>query len=401
MAVSVAEARALILSRARPLEAEEVALADALDRVLAVDIEAPGDVPPFDTSAMDGYAVRAADTASAPLSLRLTGESRAGTPSGSSVGEGEIQRISTGAPLPAGADAVIRQELTTAGDGSVSLAEAVGVGNDVRYAGEDVRAGDTIVRAGLLLGPAELGVLASLNVARPVVARRPRVALLGTGDELVDPGPELAPGQIRDTNGPALTAMVARAGATVVHRARVGDDLDATVDAISAALSEADVLVTAGGISVGPHDHIHPALARLGIEEVFSGVSLRPGKPTTFAVTGSGQLVFALPGNPVSALVCFQLFALPAIDAMLGVERSPAVSLEAIADERLPGIVGRTTLVRCRAWLEADGWHVRPTARQGSHMLTSMLGVDALALVPDDRDGIEAGDRVTIEFSRT
>jgi molybdopterin molybdotransferase len=346
---------------------------------------------------MDGYAVRAPDTAGAPVRLRLVGEARAGSPCELGVAPGEAIRISTGAPLPEGADAVIRQELTTAAGGEVELAEAVGPGNDVRRAGEDVRAGTTVLRAGARLGPAELGVLASLDVATPSVVRRPRVALVGTGDELVDPGRPLGPGEIRDTNGPALAGAARRAGAEVVARVRVGDDLESTVLAVGAALDAADVLVTAGGVSVGPHDHIRPALERLGVREVFAGVDLRPGRPTTFGALDDGRLVFALPGNPVSALIAFRLFALPALDALLGRVRSERTTT-AIADAELPGARGRTAIVRCRADLRADGWHVTPTGAQGSHVLTSMLGVDALALVPPERAAVAAGEAVDVEL---
>lgn len=410
MAVALDEARRLVRERCRRLGSETVALDDALDRVLAGDAWAPQDVPPFATSAMDGYAVRAADTAGAdttggpvragaPVRLALVSESRAGTPSSMALGAGQTIRISTGAPLPEGADAVVRQELTSAEGDRVEVAEAVAVGNDVRGAGEDVRAGTLVLRAGTPLGPAELGVLASLDVGRPDVVRRPRVALVGTGDELVDPGAPLAPGAIRDTNGPALAAAVRHAGGELVARVRVGDDLEATVLALGAAIDAADVLITVGGVSVGPHDHIRPALARIGVPEVFAGVDLRPGRPTTFGALDDGRLVFALPGNPVSALITFRLFVLGALDALLGRER-PVRSVTAIAAAALPGIRGRTAIVRCRAEPTDRGWQVTPTKAQGSHVLTSMLGVDALAVVPPDRDAIAAGEPVEVELAR-
>jgi molybdenum cofactor synthesis domain-containing protein len=223
------------------------------------------------------------------------------------------------------------------------------------------------------------------------------VSIAGTGDELTDPGKPLRPGAIRDSNGPALGGAVHRAGAELVNRVRVGDDLEATISVLGAALRDVDLLITTGGVSVGPHDHVRPALARLGYREVFAGVKLKPGRPTTFAVGDDGTLVFALPGNPVSALMAFRLFVVPALDAMLGRsgEHHP---VKATADEPLPGAIGRTTVIRCRTTMQDDGWHVRPTKSQDSHILTSMLGVDALALVPEDRDGIEAGEPVEIEF---
>jgi molybdopterin molybdotransferase len=397
MAVSIEEARSAVLEHVRVLDAEEVSLDDALGRALADDATAPNDVPPFDASAMDGYAIVAADTAGGSARLELVGEAKAGTEAGVSVRPGTTVRISTGAPVPEGADAIAQQELTTVEDGAIVVDGSIRRGTHLRPAGEDIRAGSLVIHAGSLLGPAEMGVLASLNIPRPSVVRRPRVSLMGTGDELTDPGKPLAPGGIRDSNGPALGGAVHRAGGELVTRVRVGDDLDATVAVMQAALRDVDMLITTGGVSVGPHDHVRPALARLGFREVFAGVKLKPGRPTTFAVNDEGTLVFALPGNPVSALMAFRLFIVPALDAMLG-RRTELHPTMATADEELPGARGRTTIVRCRSSLQDDGWHVRPTRSQDSHILTSMLGIDALALVPGDRDAIAAGEPVEIEF---
>jgi len=397
MAVSIEEARSAVLEHAAVLDAEEVSLDDALGRALAADATAPNDVPPFDASAMDGYAIVAADTAAGSARLELIGEAKAGTGAGVTVAPGTAARISTGARIPAGADAVVPQELTSLEGSTVTVDQAVRLGHHVRRAGEDIRAGGLIVHAGSLLGPAELGVLASLNIPRPSVVRRPRVSIVGTGDELTDPGSPLEPGAIRDSNGPALGGAVHRAGGELVARMRAGDDLEATIAVLSAALRDVDMLITSGGVSVGPHDHVRPALARLGFREVFAGVDLKPGRPTTFAVGEQGTLLFALPGNPVSALMAFRLFVVPAMDAMLGRDRE-VHPVRAIAAEDLPGALGRTAVVRCRTRLHDDGWHVFPTKSQESHILTSMLGVEALALVPADRELIAAGEPVDIEF---
>jgi molybdenum cofactor synthesis domain-containing protein len=398
MAVTIEEARAAVLEHAHILGSEDVYLDDALGRALADDASAPNDVPPFAASAMDGFAIRAADTIDGAARLKLIGEAKAGSGADVTVERGTAVRISTGAPVPAGADAIVPQELTTRPDSeTVAVEGQIRLGYHVRPAGEDIRAGELVVHAGSVLGPAELGVLASMNIPRPRVVRRPRVAIAGTGDELTDPGKPLGPGAIRDSNGPALGGAVHRAGGELVARVRVGDDLEATVSVLGAALRDVDLLITTGGVSVGPHDHVRPALQRLGYREVFAGVKLKPGRPTTFAVGDDGTLVFALPGNPVSALMAFRLFVVPALDAMLGrsMEHHP---VKATADEALEGAVGRTTVIRCRTTLQDDGWHVRPTKSQDSHILTSMLGVDALALVPEDRDGIDAGEPVEIEF---
>lgn len=397
MAVSIQEARNAILEQAHVLESEEVSLDDALGRALAADATAPNDVPPFAASAMDGYAIRAADTIDGSARLKLIGEAKAGTGAGVTVEAGTTVRISTGAPIPEGADAVVPQERTKVDDATVIVDGPIRLAYHVRLAGEDIRAGELIVHAGSLLGPAELGVLASLNIPRPSVVRRPRVAIVGTGDELTDPGRPLKPGAIRDSNGPALGGALHRAGGELIARMRANDDFDATVAVLSAALRDVDMLITTGGVSVGPHDHVRAALGRLGFREVFAGVDLKPGRPTTFAVDEDGTLVFALPGNPVSALMAFRLFVVPAMDAMLGRDREVHPTM-ALAAEELPGALGRTTVVRCRTELHDDGWHVYPTRSQDSHILTSMLGVDALALVPEDRDGIDAGEPVEIEF---
>ncbi|HEX8155784.1 MAG TPA: gephyrin-like molybdotransferase Glp [Solirubrobacteraceae bacterium] len=397
MAVSIDEARNAVLEHVKVLGSEEVFLDDALGRALAADASAPSDVPPFAASAMDGFAIRAADTIDGSAQLRVIGESKAGASAGVEVRRGTAVRISTGAPIPEGADAVVPQELTTSEDSTVAVNGQIAIGYHIRDAGEDIRAGELVVPAGCLLGPAELGVLASMNIPRPRVVRRPRVAIAGTGDELTDPGKPLKPGAIRDSNGPALGGAVHRAGAELVTRMRVGDDLEATVAVLGAGLRDVDMLITTGGVSVGPHDHVRPALKRLGFREVFAGVTMKPGRPTTFAVGEDGTLVFALPGNPVSALVGFRLFVVPALDAMLGRE-TVIHPVNAVADEELPGSFGRTTIVRCRTTLHDDGWHVRPTKSQDSHILTSMLGVDALALVPADREQIAPGEPVEIEF---
>ncbi|HEV2060708.1 MAG TPA: gephyrin-like molybdotransferase Glp [Solirubrobacteraceae bacterium] len=395
--ISIEEARRLVLERVARLEGEEVALDDALGRVLAQDAVAPSDLPPFDSSGMDGFAVVASDTDDAPVALRMIGEARAGALAPDRITHGTAMRVSTGAVMPEGADAVVRQELTEIEDGAVIVHEEVAAGNDVRYAGEDIPAGETILHAGTLLGAAEIGALAVVNIARPVVVRRPRIALVSTGDELVSPGPELEPGQIRDGNAPALTAATRAAGAEVVTSVRVGDDRAATIATVGEALEGGDIVVTVGGVSVGPHDHVRPALEELGAEEVFCRVSLKPGGQVCFYVAASGALAFALPGNPASALTAFRVLVVPAIYAMLG--RSLTLhTARGVAETDLIGTIGRTSVIRCTAKMHDDGWHVTPNGDQRSHILTSMLGVPVLALVPEDCEVLPAGEPVDIEF---
>ena len=407
------QALELVLERVRPLAAVEVALDDALERVLGEDVASAEDVPAFDNSAMDGFAVHSEDTAAAsedlPVTLELAGESRAGSPAGATLRSGQAIRISTGAMLPAGADAVVRQEDCREHDGSVEVLVPVEPGKEVRRAGDDIRAGELVLERGTVIGPAELGVLASVGVPRVRCARRPRVTVLITGDELVEPGRPLAPGQIRNSNAYSVTAQVRRAGAELASLRHVLDDRDATVEAVRAGL-ESDVLIACGGVSVGPHDHVKAAFAALGVEEVFWGVALRPGHPTWFGVKNSGMslggnsgssegatLVFGLPGNPVSAMVTFHLFARPAIAALAGATL-PRRRATAVIDEGYRKQPGRAHVVRCRLEAHDDGWHVRPTKAQGSHVLTSMLGAEALAYLELERGDVRAGEKVEIEI---
>jgi molybdopterin molybdotransferase len=395
------EARRLVLERVVPLESEPVAVAEALGRVLAEWVTSADPVPGFDNSAMDGYAVRAADTTASggePARLIVVGESRAGHPAGRPLAAGEAIAISTGAMLPAGADAVVRVEDTDAGAERVEIRVAVQPGRDIRRAGEDIEEGEVVLAPGTEIGPAEAGVLVSVGRGEVACARRPRVTLLTTGDELQEPGEPLRPGAIRNSNAYSVAGLTERSGALLESVEIVPDDRETTEAALGRALS-GEIAVISGGVSVGPHDHVRPALAALDAEEVFWGVALRPGKPTWFGVRDP-TLIFGLPGNPVSAMVTFLLFVRPAIRAMLGAAEDKARHTTAILDQDYPKQPGRAHLVRCRLELREDGWHARPTKDQGSHVLTSMLGADALAIIPTAAGGVAAGERVEIELLR-
>jgi molybdopterin molybdotransferase len=398
--IEIEEARRLILEHARPLPSERVPLREALGRVLATELSAHHPVPGFDNSAMDGFAVRAADTARAsgdePVSLEVVGESRAGRPAERGLEPGEAILISTGAMVPESADAVVRVEDTDVADGRVDVVVAARAGENVRRAGEDVRRGETVLRPGTRLGPAELGVAASVGAASVECARRPRVTLLTTGDELHEPGEPLERGGIRNSNAYTVPALIERAGAQVAKIETVPDDPEPTRDAIGRAL-DSDVVVISGGVSVGEHDLARGALAELGVEEVFWRIALRPGKPTAFGIHPGGALVFGLPGNPVSAMVTFLLLVRPAIEALLGLS-AELRRASAILDEAYSKEPGRAHAVRCRLELRDDGWHARPTGEQASHLLTSMLGAEALALIPTQKGSVDAGERVEIEL---
>jgi molybdopterin molybdotransferase len=386
---SIDEARATLLAAARPLPSSDVRVPEALGLMLAEDVVAAGDVPAFANSAMDGFAVREGPS---NRRLRIVGESRAGTPFTGEVHDGEAVRISTGAALPAGADAVLQIELIEVDGDEIVLGDAVAAGRNVRDAGSDLRAGTRVLAAGTRLGPAELGVAIGAGRINVHVTPRPRVAILTTGDELMEPGTPLQPGQIHDSNGPTLAALASRAGAEVVGRGHAVDDPEATRAVIAQALDEADVVILAGGVSVGPHDHVKGALTDLGVRELLWRVALRPGKPTWLGER-DGKLVLGLPGNPVSAYVTFLLFARPALAALAGADPSVPRTSAALA-VALPRHPDRDEMVR--VYRDADG-RVVPTGPQDSHVLSSLVGADALALVPRGEGELPAGTEVVLE----
>ena len=389
MALTIDEARRRVLDAvAHPLPPEDVPIQQALGRVLAEDVVAERDVPSFANSAMDGFAVRSGP---AGRTLGIVGESRAGAPANVSVGDGEAVRISTGAALPDGADAVLQVERVTVDGVRVRLDDDVEPGHNVRPAGDDVRAGATVLTAGTRLGAAEIGVAVACGRAIVACARVPRVIVLATGDELVAPGAPLAPGQLHETNGLTLAALATQAGAHVLRTEVVPDTEAGTRKAIAGALDDADVLVLSGGVSVGPHDHVKPALEALGVEQVFWRVALRPGRPTWFGTRGE-TLVFGLPGNPVSAMVTFLLFARSAIAALQGAPHEPERLLARLG-AAIPRHRDRDECVRVTLH---DGV-ASPTGPQGSHQLRSMLGADGLAIVPAGDGILEAGAEVEVE----
>ncbi|HTT95404.1 MAG TPA: gephyrin-like molybdotransferase Glp, partial [Solirubrobacterales bacterium] len=387
------------LAAAAPTAAVAVPLAEALGLHLAADVVAAEALQPFDNSAMDGYAVRAADlagaTAAAPAVLDLVGESSAGHPATAAVGAGEAIAISTGAVVPDGADAVVRVEDTARAAAGVEFHVAPARGANVRRAGEDVAAGETVLRRGERLEPAALAVLAALGIETASCHRRPGVAVVVSGDELVPAGEPVPPGGIRDSNSTLLAGLIARQGAALHRVGRAGDSLAATVAALEPATA-ADVVLVCGGISVGAHDHVKAAFEQLGVEQRFWRIALRPGGPAYFG-TRDGQLVFGLPGNPVSVFATFTLLVAPALAALAGgspERRRTTATLTAPYEKTTE----RAEAVRCGLELTAAGWSATPRPRQGSHVLTSLLGADCLALIPPAARRLEAGARVEIEL---
>jgi len=387
--LSMEEALRLVLERARPLPAERVPLAEAAGRVLAEPAVASVDLPPFDSSAMDGFAVRAADTpGELPVAFRIA----AGRPSPRPLEAGEAMAIATGAAVPSGADAVIPLEYVVEHGNRVAIQQPVQPGASVRPRGGDARHGDPVVAAGERLGPGQLGALAAAGVAEVSCARRPRAAVLTTGSELRSPGEQLEPGQIYEANGVIIAAQLASAGAEVERLSAVADEPGAHRDALERGLA-GDVLVSSGGVSVGPHDLVRAVGAELGIEQVFWRVAVKPGKPLWFGVRGQ-TLVFGLPGNPVSSLVSFELFVRPAVLALQGAtDPGPRFALGTLASA-VRRDDARDELLRARSSVEDGELVLRPVTGQDSHMIVRAAEADALVLVPRGDGEVAPGERV-------
>jgi molybdopterin molybdotransferase len=384
------EAQRLVLERARPLAAERVPLEAAGGRVLAEPASAVVDLPPFASSAMDGFALRAADT---PGTLPVVARIAAGRPAERELAAGEAMGIATGGVVPEGADAVIPFEYVVEHDNTVEVSERVEEGANVRPRGGDVAAGKPVVQAGVRLGPAQLGALAAAGVVGVACGARPRAAVLATGTERRRPGEQLEPGEVYEANGLILASQLASAGAQVERLAAVVDEEDEHRRALAEGL-EHDVLVTSGGVSVGPHDLVRRIEEELGVDEVFWQVAVKPGKPVSFGVRGS-CLVFGLPGNPVSSLVGFELFVRPAVLALQGLaDPLPRFEPGRLSSDAQPN-AHRDQLVRAR--IRVDGDHaivLEPLSGQESHMIARASGADALVLLPRGDRGLRAGSPV-------
>lgn len=400
--LSVEAALEQILGRVRRLGAERVELLGCLGRVLAEPIPARWDIPPWPNSSMDGYALRSEDTrgaaAGAPVSLTVVGTIPAGAMASEPVRSGQAFRILTGAPLPEGADGVIPQEeVVAAGEGRIAVGRPVAPGEFVRPRGEDVRTGETALRPGQVIGAAEIGLLATLGHGRALVFRRPRVGILSTGDEVVDLGSPLDRGKIPNSNTYALMAQVLETGGEPLNLGVAPDRVEAIEERLRWGLS-ADVLVSSAGVSVGEYDLVREALRRLGAELHLWRVAMRPGKPITFGSLG-GRPIFGLPGNPVSAMVTFELFVRPALRKMAGhtALHRPRVRARAATAIANPG--ARRGYLRVTLAPGDGGYRVALTGSQGSAILRSMVAADGLAVVPPDTT-IEPGDEVEVLLLR-
>lgn len=396
--LTVEEAQARVMAEIAAGPTEVVPLAEALGRVLREEIVATHDLPPADNSAMDGYAVRFEDVAPAsvdrPVVLPVRGDIAAGHPTERALEPGTAMRIMTGAYVPAGANAVVQVEWTDGGTEQVSIARAPKSGANIRPRGEDIRNGKTLLVPGTRFGPAEMTLLAAAERTEVVVGRRPIVAILSTGDELVEAGAPRAASQIVNTNSWLLASLVRQAGGEPRMLGIVRDDREATIDAFRRAV-ESDFVVSSGGVSVGAYDYVKEALETLGAETKFWRVAMKPGKPVVLSRLG-GTVLFGLPGNPVSCFVAFHLFVAPALRRFAGEERNlfpPVVRM------RLEGSVRgseRRVYVRVRVTAEDGALVARPLVSQGSGSLTSMAGANGLALVEQGLSGYESGAEVPV-----
>jgi molybdenum cofactor synthesis domain-containing protein len=387
------EAVRLVLENTHRLPAESVQLVEARGLALAEDLKARFDSPPFDNSAVDGYAVRSAD-AEAGRSFRVVDEAPAGRPAAKSVGEGEAIKIFTGGVIPEGSDAVVMVENTSGWGEEFELKKAATPAQNVRGSGEDVREGDVILRAGTEIGPPEIALAATQGYGELGVHRRPKVVVLSTGTELVEPGQrELEPGEIYDSNSFAVIAQAQEIGARARRISAASDDAQVLRNTLKEALETADVVVTSGGVSVGEKDLVKGTMLELGVEQVFWGVRFKPGKPLFFGVR-DGASVFGLPGNPVSAMVCFELFVRPALVKMMGREERGRPRVQVYFEEDVRNHFGRMHAMRVSLEQTERGWLARSVGAQGSGLVSSLTKADALALIGPESEGVRAGETV-------
>lgn len=399
--ISVDEALKTVLDSIRsPLGNESVGILESLGRVFAEDIHSDSDIPAFDYSAMDGFAIRSSDCISATtasgIRLKISGEFRAGGDASSKVGKGEAVKIMTGAPIPEGADAVVMVENTKEAGGFVEVFEQVQKGDNIRLAGEDIRKGDLVLERGSLIGPAHIGMLASMGIAIVSVAKRPKVAILTTGDEVISIEEKMEPGKIRNSNAYSLfTQVIANCGMPA-NKGVAKDNKESLSKALKSCL-ECDIIVTSGGVSMGEYDYVKEVMNELGMEEKFWKVAMRPGKPNLFG-TIQGKPFFGLPGNPVSTMIGFEVFVRPTIMKMLGRKGGDRIEVEALLEEDVKTKKGLTFFVRAQTRWENGGYVTKTTGEQGSGMLSSMVKANSLIIVPEDVDTVKKGSKVKVRL---
>ena len=396
--VPVEEARERLLAQIKPLQPIELPLQEAEGCVLADDVRAPADIPDFASSAMDGFAVRSSDVAGAapsqPTELRIVGRALIGRRPESTVGGGEAVRIATGAPIPAGADAVVPIENCEVVADTVGVLTPVPEGKHVRPAGEDVRGGEVLLKAGRRIGAPELGLLATAGSSHPLVHPRPRVVVLSTGDELVPPGQSPEYGQVRDSNAYMLYCALREAGAVPVMAGIVRDEVDDLRETVLSHLVQADAFISSGGVSVGERDVVKAAFFRRG-EMDFYKVAMQPGMPQGFGHI-EGKPFFGLPGNPVSVFVSFEVFVRPAVRKMMGRRQLFRPEVTARLDAEVAGLIGKTQFARVRVRRTEGGWVASPTGGRGSNLIATVTRANGLAIVPAGVEVAPVGSEVKV-----
>lgn len=401
--ISFEEAQALVLARVQSLESEKIPILDALGRILAGEISAPRDVPHDDNSAMDGFAVRHEDikgsSGSGGIRLAVVGESRAGKPFEGSIGPSEAVRIMTGAVIPSGADTVVMSEHTSAEEGDVVVFRDPGRGANIRLRGEYISCGETVLRPGETIGASEIGLLASSGYAQIPVYKRPAVGVLSTGDELVDLGTPLGPGQIFSSNAYSLAAQILECGAVPMSLGIASDDEDGLVGKLRQGLAAADVVVTSGGVSEGRHDLVKQALMSIGMSLVFWKVAMKPGKPVLFGTVGH-TLVFGLPGNPGAATICFEQFVRPALLKMMGHKRLVRPQAQAVLAGQAISSSDRLCFLRCRLEQDRGRLTARLIPRLGVGLHRSSFSTHGLIVIPPGKSLIKPGDTVAVQILR-
>lgn len=398
--ISVTEAQKIVLDHTKPLGLEKADLLNALGRVIGEDIVAPFNVPPWDNSAMDGYAVRFTDIRSAspdrPVSLAVVEYLRAGSMPQQSVGTGQATRIMTGAPLPEGVDTVVRQEDTGAAGDEVRILVPPAQGDNIRRAGENVRKGDLAILQGTRLRPPHIGMLASFSKSYVSVFQKPRVAILSTGDEIAEVDEERDPTKIANSNMYSIASQVMECGALPLMLGIARDTKEDLVTKLRYAFS-ADVILTTGGVSVGEYDYVKEVMEDMGVEIKFSKVAMRPGRPSTFGILGS-KLLFGLPGNPVSCMVCFEQFVRPSLLKAMGHRHLFRPLRPAALAEEVNTKKNLRYFLRVRVYSRAGVLHATTTGDQGSGILKSMLQANGLMIVPEGRDTIKAGEQLPVQI---
>jgi molybdopterin molybdotransferase len=397
--ISVESALEVILKEIKPLGLESVDISSALGRVIGEDIAARGSNPPWDNSAMDGYALRATDakgaSADKPAKLSVLYDLPAGSVPQGPVGPGQAVRIMTGAPVPVGADAVVMVEKTESAEGFVLIKAEPRVGENIRKAGEDFKAGDVVVKKGTLIRPAEVSMLATVGVPFVMVHKRPRVAIISTGDELCDIIETPAEGKISNSNGYALAALVAASGAVPIQLGIAKDTKESLRQKLTAALS-ADCIISSGGVSVGDYDFVKDVLKDMGSSMIFWKVAMKPGKPLAFGVIG-GKPAFGLPGNPISSMVAFEQFVRPTLLKMAGKTALYRQTFSATLTKDIKIKPGRMNFIRAELKATTNGFSATPLDGQGSGMILTMVRANSFVVVPQDSTGFKQGDTVRVQ----